>query len=162
MTWRRIALVGSLFCVGCQDAAPVQVGAASVHASGHITVDSMRREIAIRLDRQACVQPIGVNFRDASGLGVLVIQTPFSGWAVGTYTLPRVRFSTRGYLNVSGIGSSFPLVRGTTTITRADSVAVDGHIDWTVGHPVVTGAMDTVRSRVRVVGRFHALRQSCD
>ena len=153
----------ALGCVACQESAPEQVGEAYVYATGRIAVDTViRKDIAIRLDRQACAQAIGVNLRDASGLGVLVIQTPLSGWAVRTYTLPRNGVSTRGYLNVSGIVSSFPLARGTTRITRADSVAVDGEIDWTVGHATLTqGVADTVKSRVRIVGRFHALRQPC-
>ena len=161
---RRLPAAAALLaCAACQDQAPGPVGEASVYAAGRIAVDTVvEKAVAIRLDQQACVQAIGVNLRDASGLGVLVIQTPLSGWAVRTYTLPRANFSTRGYLNISGLQVSFPLSRGVTRITRADSVAVDGEIDWTLGHPTVQGTVDTLRSKIRVVGKFHALRRPCD
>lgn len=161
-----MALLALLACAACQEGAPVPIGEAWVYATGRITVgDSVQKPIAIRLDRQACVQAVGVNLRDASGLGVLVIQRPVAGFAVRTYTLPRQPqgSSARGYLNVAGIASSFPLVRGTTVITRADSIAVDGRIDWTLGHPTaVQGVGDSTRSNVRVVGTFHAVRVSCE
>lgn len=159
-----VAVLALLACAACQHDAPSPIGEAWVYATGTITVgDSVQKPLTIRLDRQACLQSTGVALRDASGLGVLVVQRPTAGFAVRTYTLPRQAATARGYLNVAGIASSFPLVRGTTVITRADSIAVDGRLDWTLGHPTaVQGVGDSTRSRVRVVGTFHAVRVPCD
>ena len=166
MTCRRAARitltigVGTLTLGACQEDAPRSIGSAAVYASGFIRTAAGRRDLAIRLDRQACVTRGNVNLRDASGLGVLVILQPAVGWAVRRYSWPTPSPRARGLLKISGVDYTYPLWRGTTVITRADGTLIEGEIDWTVGEPS-GGAADTTSSRLRVVGRFRA-EMSCD
>ena len=131
-----------------------------MYTSGFIRTAAGRRDLAIRLDRQACVTNGNVNLRDASGLGVLVILQPAAGWAVRRYSWPTPSPRARGFLAISGVLYNYPLWRGTTVITRADGTLIEGEIDWTVGEPSGR-AIDTTSSRLRVVGRFRA-EMSCD
>jgi hypothetical protein len=151
------AVVCAAFLTSCQDLLPVKAGDAVVYATGAISAGGVRKDIAIRLDRQACVIKGDIQLRDASGLGVLVISQPTVGWVVRSYAFPRGGLPLRGYLNVAGVLLSYPLARGTTRITRSDAVAIDGSIDWTLGHPSGVGT-DTITSNVRTVGSFHAVR----
>jgi len=151
--------IAALSMTACQDEAPQSVGAASVYSSGYIGTTSGRREIAIRLDRQACIERGDVYLRDASGLGELVIEQPFQGWQAQRYNWPAPAPVAIGYLEIAGIWSRFPLWRASTVITRVTDRVIDGDIDWTIGEP--NGAFaDTTTSRLRVVGRFSAKR-SC-
>ena len=125
--------------------------------AGHIRTAKGAQQIAIRLDRQACFEGGRLNFRDASGLGVLVIQPPQRGWSVRRFVYPTTLSGARGYLNVSGVASSYPLVRGTTDITRNDVDLMEGEIEWTLGQPLSAGIADTTQSRLRAVGRFSAV-----
>ena len=59
--------------------------------------------------------------------------------------------------NVSGVVASFPLVRGTTKITRNDADRMEGEIEWTLGEQIAEGISDTTESRLRAVGRFSAV-----
>ncbi len=161
MTVRRLrpALTTLLLLAlaGCQENAPPKVGESLVYAAGSLQAVGVQKEVVIRLDQQACLVKTGdVNLRDASGLGVLVLTRPSFGWSVRSYSFPRSITTVRGYLNISGLGTSFPLVRGTTTVTRADPDAVDARIDWTIGHPS-KATSDSVTTHIRVVGNFHAV-----
>ena len=166
MTRRRAARLALMMCVGvlslsaCQADAPRPIGAAAVYATGYIGTTAGRRDLAMRFDRQACLSNRNVNLRDASGLGVLVIQQPTAGWAVRRYGWPTPLPRARGFVNISGVAYTYPLWRGTTVITRADDRVIEGEIDWTVGEPSGT-FVDTTSSRLRVVGRFSA-GMSCD
>lgn len=166
MTGSRTARVALTMCVGvlsssaCQEDAPRPIGTATVYASGYLRTTTGRRDFAIRFDRQACVSNREVNLRDASGLGVLVIQPPITGWTVRRYSWPAPAPRAFGFLNIAGVRNTYPLWRGTTVITRADGTLIEGEIDWTIGEPSGTFA-DTTSSRLRVVGRFSA-EMSCD
>ncbi len=160
----RTALLGATlaFLTGCQDQAPPERGVSLVYVTGAINTLKGAQSIAIRLDRQACFTTMGrLTFRDASGLGVLVISAPPRPWATRRYTYPQNVGAPRGYLNISGIVSSYPVVRASTIVTRADSVAIEGEIDWTIGEPLGDFLGDTTVSRLRVVGRFSAV-PGCD
>ncbi len=152
-----VATLCTAVLLGCQDLLPVKAGEAIVYATGVVSADGIAKDIAIRFDRQACVLKGDVQLRDASGLGVLVLTQPSTGWAVRNYAFPRGGPLLRGYLNIAGVLLSYPLVRGTTRITRVDAVAIDGTIDWTLGHPSGLGT-DSTTSRVRTVGTFHAVK----
>ncbi len=142
----------------CQDTSPRALGSSLLYAVGFIHTLKGEQQIAIRLDRQACFTTTGrLNFRDASGLGVLVINAPPRPWATRHYTYPANAGAPRGYLNISGVVSSYPVVRASTIITRADSTTIEGEIDWTIGEPLGEFLGDTALSRVRVVGRFSAV-----
>jgi hypothetical protein len=145
----------------CQDQAPRQLGASFVYVAGYLHVPSGERRVAIRLDRQACFSNGRLNFRDASGLGVLVVDRPNRGWAVRQYSFPQSITGARGFVNVAGVPTSYPLVRGVTRITRADSAMIEGDIDWTLGESLGEVLGDTVLSRLRAVGRFSAVA-GCD
>jgi hypothetical protein len=142
---------------GCQDQAPNQIGSSVMLVAGYIRTVKGPQEVAIRLDRQACFIGTTLNFRDASGLGVLVIKPPDRGWAVRRYLAPQNVGGVRGFLNISGMTVSYPMVRGVTTITRVDSLHIDGEIDWTLGEPLGASISDTTLSRLRAVGRFTAV-----
>ena len=60
-------------------------------------------------------------------------------------------------LNVSGVVASFPLVRGTTKMTRIDAERMEGEIEWTLGEQLTQSISDTTKSRLRAVGRFSAV-----
>ncbi len=162
---RRLAALWSaagVLLAACQVLSPRELGSSLVYAAGFIRTLKGEQQIAIRLDRQACFTTTGrLNFRDASGLGVLVINAPPRPWATRHYTYPANIGAPRGYLNISGIVSSYPVVRASTIITRADSTAIEGEIDWTIGEPLGDFFGDTTVSRVRVVGRFSAV-SGCD
>lgn len=150
-----------LVCTGvvaaCQANAPTQVGSSLLYVTGAFRSTNGTQPIEIRLDRQACFAAGRLNFRDASGLGVLVIQPPPRGWSARTYVFPANFSGARGYLNVSGIAASFPLVRGTTTMTRIDADRMEGEIDWTLGEQLTASISDTTHTRLRAVGRFSAV-----
>lgn len=156
----RALCIGVLSSSACQDGAPRPIGVAAVYGSGYIRTNAGRRDLVIRLDRQACVTDGNVNLRDASGLGILVMQQPSAGWAVRRYNWPSPSPRARGFVQVSGVSYTYPLWRGTTVITRTDAMVVEGEIDWTVGEPRGT-FVDTTSTRVRVVGRFSAA-MGCD
>ncbi len=151
-----VVVAAALFAA-CQDTAPSQIGSAVMYVAGFIRTAKGPQKVAIRLDRQACIAEGRLNFRDASGLGVLVLESPRRGWTVRAYAVPQHLGGARGYLNISGVTSSYPLVRGTTVISRADSLTIQGEIDWTLGEPLVEGISDTTLSYLRVVGRFSAV-----
>jgi hypothetical protein len=157
--WMRASalLVAAAAIVACQANAPTQVGSSLLYVSGSFRTAAGTQPIAIRLDRQACFSGGRLNFRDASGLGVLVIEPPPRGWGVRTYVFPANFSGARGYLNVSGIVASFPLVRGTTTMTWIDANKMEGEIEWTLGEQLTDNISDTTRSRLRAVGRFSAV-----
>jgi hypothetical protein len=158
---RRESLLATLAATvafaACQTDAPTQIGSPLLYVTGHIHTTKGAQQLAIRLDRQACFESGRLNFRDASGLGVLVIQPPQRGWTVRRYVYPTSLTGARGYLNVSGFTSSYPLVRGTTDITRSDADLMEGEIEWTLGQPLSVGVSDTTQSRLRAVGRFSAV-----
>lgn len=159
-----LALLGasSTLLTACQDIAPRELGTSLLYVVGFIRTIAGERPIAIRLDRQACFTPQGrLNFRDASGLGVLVSSAPTRPWATRHYTYPANDGAPRGYLNLSGIASSYPVVRASTIITRARSTVIEGELDWTIGEPLGDFVADTTLSRLRVVGRFSAVA-GCD
>lgn len=150
--------IAGVLLTACQELAPRELGSSLVYAAGFIHTLKGEQRIAIRLDRQACFTKTGrLNFRDASGLGVLVINAPPRPWATRHYTYPANSGAPRGYLNVSGIVASYPVVRASTIITRADSTVIEGEIDWTIGEPIGDFLGDTTVSRLRVVGRFSAV-----
>ena len=151
------ALAATVAFAACQTDAPTQIGSPLLYVAGHIRTAKGAQQIAIRLDRQACFEGGRLNFRDASGLGVLVIQQPQRGWSVRRFVYPTTLSGARGYLNVSGVASSYPLVRGTTDITRNDVDLMEGEIEWTLGQPLSAGLADTAQSRLRAVGRFSAV-----
>lgn len=161
--WRRVVRVTTAFlvCAGalvaCQANAPTQVGSSLLYVSGFFRTPKGTQPIALRLDRQACFSAGRLNFRDASGLGVLVIEAPPRGWGVRTYVFPANFSGARGYLNVSGVAASFPLVRGTTKMTRIDATQMEGEIEWTLGEQLTASISDTTASRLRAVGRFSAV-----
>lgn len=169
MSGRRLGIIRSVFAfiglmmtLSCQEGAPRPIGVALVYAAGELDTSRGRQAIAIRFDRQACLLGRDVNLRDASGLGVFVLEEPAIGWGVRRFTLPAPSRSpqVRGFLNVAGLGYSLPLARGTAVISRATLSRIDGDIDVTVGQP--TGRLaDTTKTRVRVVGRFSATER-CD
>ncbi len=143
----------------CQDEAPRPIGAATVYASGYIRTAAGRRDLVIRLDRQACVERGDIYLRDASGSGEFVIEQPFQGWQVQRYNWPAPAPFALGKLNIPRVRYAYPLWRGSTVITRVTDRVIEGEIDWTIGEP--SGAFsDTTSSRLRVVGRFSAER-SC-
>ena len=149
--------VAALVSAGCQENAPPKIGESLVYAAGRLQAIGEQREVVIRLDQQACLVKTGdVNLRDASGLGVLVMARPTFGWTERTYSFPRNITTVRGYLNISGLSTSFPLVRGTTTVTRAAGDAIDARIDWTIGHPSKADP-DTTTTHIRIIGSFHAV-----
>ena len=150
-------IAAAVLSAGCQASAPSQIGSAVMYVAGFIRTAKGPQKVAIRLDRQACITLGRLNFRDASGLGVLVVESPRRGWTVRTYAAPQNLGGARGYLNISGVTSSYPLVRGTTTISHADSLSIEGEIDWTLGEPLVEGISDTTLSYLRAVGRFSAV-----
>lgn len=150
-------LLAAAVMAGCQDNSPSQIGSAVMYVAGFIRTAKGPQKVAIRLDRQACIAEGRLNFRDASGLGVLVVESPRRGWTVRSYSVPQNLGGARGYLNISGVTSSYPLVRGSTVISRADSLTIEGEIDWTLGEPLVEGISDTTLSYLRVVGRFSAV-----
>ena len=151
------ALATTIAFAACQTDSPTQVGTPVLYVNGFIHTPTGRQKIAIRLDRQACVAGGRVNFRDASGLGVLVVQPPQRGWSVQRYVYPTVFGGPRGYLNVSGMASSYPLVRGTTEILQNDADRIDGEIEWTLGERLATNVSDTTITHLRAVGRFSAV-----
>ncbi|MBC7842076.1 MAG: hypothetical protein H7099_07180 [Gemmatimonadaceae bacterium] len=153
----RGVVLAAMLIAGCQDNAPSQLGSSVIYVAGFIRTVRGPRQVAIRLDRQACFDGGRLNFRDASGLGVLVIEAPRRGWTVRTYAVPDNQGGARGYLNISGVVSSYPLVRGTTRISRTDSLAMEGEIAWTLGEPLAEGISDTTQSYLRAVGRFSAV-----
>lgn len=151
------ALATTVAFAACQTDSPTQVGVPLLYVDGFIQTATGRRKIAIRLDRQACFKGSRLSFRDASGLGVLVIQAPTRGWSVQRYVYPTNFGGARGYLNVSGIVPSYPLVRGTTDILLNDTDAMEGDVEWTLGQPVEQNMSDTTLSRLRAVGHFSAV-----
>jgi hypothetical protein len=156
-----LCVAGTLLAA-CQDFAPRERGSSLLYVTGSIRTLAGVQQLAIRLDRQACFTPVGrLNFRDASGLGVLVINQPPRPWATRHYAYPQNSGAPRGYLNISGIVSSYPVVRASTIITRTDSAAIEGELDWTIGEPLGDFLGDTTVSRLRVVGRFSAV-PGCD
>jgi hypothetical protein len=150
-------LVCTSAVAACQANAPTQVGESLLYVTGSFRSAKGTQPIEIRLDRQACFSAGRLTFRDASGLGVLVIVPPPRGWSVRTYVFPANFSGARGYLNVSGIVPSFPLVRGTTTMTRIDADRMEGEIEWTLGEQLSQSISDTTASRLRAVGRFSAV-----
>jgi hypothetical protein len=150
-------VVGAGVVAACQPNAPTQVGTSLLYVTGEFRTAKGTQPIEIRLDRQACFTAKRLTFRDASGLGVLVIERPSSGWNLTTYVFPATLSGARGYLNVSGVVPSFPLVRGTTTMTRVDADRMEGEIEWTLGEQRAAGISDTTSSRLRAVGRFSAV-----
>ena len=159
---RRVprASVALLMCASavaaCQANSPTQVGSSLLYVTGVFRSAKGIQPIEIRLDRQACFSAGRLNFRDASGLGVLVIEPPPRGWGIRTYVFPANFSGARGYLNVSGVVASFPLVRGTTKMTRIDAERMEGEIEWTLGEQITQSVSDTTASRLRAVGRFSA------
>ena len=119
--------------VGCQPNAPVQLGSSVVYVTGYIRTATGRQPIAIRLDRQACFVSGRIHFRDASGLGVPVIEQPQRGWTIRRYVFPANFTGARGYLNISGVTASYSLVRGSTDPTRNDSDRMEADSEWTLG-----------------------------
>lgn len=159
--WSRRALWLALLAIsGCQENAPRPIGVARIYATGFIATTAGPRDLVIRFDRQACLSGRNVEVRDASGLGVLVLEEPLVGWGVRRYLVPARTITLRGALKVSGLGFGLPLVRGTTDVTRASGNVINGRIDWTIGYPSA-GAADTITTRVRVVGEFSAT-EPCD
>jgi hypothetical protein len=158
----RVCVLGlSLLATsGCQENAPRPIGVALVYATGFIRTPDGPRDLTIRFDRQACLKGRNVEVRDASGLGVLVLEEPLIGWGVRRYLVPARTITLRGYLKVSGLAVLLPLARGSTDITRASGNVINGRLDWTIGSPT-SSPTDTTTTRMRVVGEFSATER-CD